>query len=141
MTTTTEQLKDLLAKVTPGEWRVEQDTTLVWGACNTDDTSSSGMGYPIAEARITPISISSWARGPGEGAGDANATLIALAPSLAAEVVRLRDAIDAALSYLQFEINPSNYDHDDACRLNDNACNAYGVLACSVCMDDDGDAA
>lgn len=65
---------------TPGPWRVEQGTTLVWGACNRDDQSNYGMGYPIAECRITPSS--SWAKGPNADEGEANAHLIAAAPDM-----------------------------------------------------------
>lgn len=32
-------------------WRVEQDTDLIWGACNPDDKSSYGMGYAIVEGK------------------------------------------------------------------------------------------
>jgi hypothetical protein len=63
---------------TPGEWRVEQGTTLVWGACNADDHTSRGMGYPIAECRITPTA--KWAKRPDEAEGIANAHLIAASP-------------------------------------------------------------
>lgn len=69
---------------TAGHWRVEQDTTLVWGNCNPDDTSSRGMGYPITECRITPVSL--WAKGPDAGEGEANARLIAAAPDMAASM-------------------------------------------------------
>lgn len=66
---------------TKGPWRVEQDTTLIWGACNPNDASNYGMGYPIAEARITPIN-SRWAAGPDPDTGEANARLIAAAPEM-----------------------------------------------------------
>lgn len=65
---------------TPGPWRVEEGTTLVWGACNSDDLSTRGMGYPITECRITPSA--SWAKGPSADEGEANARLIAAAPDL-----------------------------------------------------------
>lgn len=32
-------------------WRVEENTTLIWGACNPDDSTSYGMGPPIADAK------------------------------------------------------------------------------------------
>jgi hypothetical protein len=68
-------------KFTPGPWRVEQDTTLIWGDCNPDDTTSYGMGYPIAECRVTRSA--SWAKGPrGHGEAEANARLIAVAPEM-----------------------------------------------------------
>ena len=79
-------LEKLLADVTPGEWRVEDRTTLVWGDCNQNDTSTYGMGYPIAEARRTPSA--SWAKGPKDyEEAEANAQLIAMAPDLARKVI------------------------------------------------------
>ena len=39
-------------KGTKGPWRLEAGTNLVWGACNPDDTTSYGMGIPVAEARV-----------------------------------------------------------------------------------------
>ncbi len=35
---------------TKGPWRVEEGTTLIWGDCNPEDTSSYGMGYPSLNA-------------------------------------------------------------------------------------------
>lgn len=40
-----------MAEHTPTPWRVEQDTDLIWGACNPDDKSSYGMGYAIVEGK------------------------------------------------------------------------------------------
>lgn len=37
---------------TPTPWRVEEGTDLIWGACNPDDQSSYGMGYPVIEGKI-----------------------------------------------------------------------------------------
>jgi hypothetical protein len=68
-------------RFTAGTWRVEQDTTLVWGNCDADDSSNYGMGYPIAECRITPANPR-WAKGPDHNEGEANARLIASAPEL-----------------------------------------------------------
>lgn len=69
------------AKHTPGPWRVEEGTTLIWGDCNPDDTTTYGMGYPIAECRMTPSA--SWAKGPKKyEEAEANARLIAAAPDL-----------------------------------------------------------
>ncbi len=69
-------------KFTPGPWRVEGGTTVVWGACNPDDLSNYGMGYPVTDCRITPISNSSWCQGPEYEEGYANAHLIAAAPEI-----------------------------------------------------------
>jgi hypothetical protein len=96
--TSPEAIAALLEGVTPGPWRVEDGTTLIWGHCNQDDTTSRGMGYPVTECRITPVS--SWARGPDADAGEANARFIAaardLVPALAAEIARLTAERDEA---------------------------------------------
>jgi hypothetical protein len=86
MTPTTD-LQKLLAEATKGPWRVEQDTTLIWGACNQDDTTTYGMGYPIAEAKLR---TSGWNADPiNWDTINANARLIAMAPDLAARVLEL----------------------------------------------------
>ncbi|MBB4628099.1 hypothetical protein [Paracoccus denitrificans] len=86
----TAELERLAASITPGEWRVEAGTTLVWGSCDADDTSDRGMGYPVSECRIAPIS--SWAKGPDANEGEANARAIALVPALICEVLARRKA-------------------------------------------------
>jgi len=91
---TAEQLEELLGKVTPGEWRVEKETTLILGSCSADDTSTLGMGYPVAECRISPLS--SWAKGPNPDEGEANARLIAMAPELARKVIAAEKLVKAA---------------------------------------------
>lgn len=102
MATTTQQLKDLLGKVTQGWWVA-------------DGLSKSGLpsayinaadGYPVARA----VGVVS------EFETEANATLIALSPTLAAEVVRLRDLINNAKRILNREAIlalPSEYDEDE----------------------------
>lgn len=67
-------------KHTPGPWRVEEGTTLVWGNCNPEDHTTWGMGYPIAETRINPSG--NWSTGPYADEGEANARLIAAAPDM-----------------------------------------------------------
>lgn len=76
---TTDQLKDLLAKVTPGDWMADslKSTGLPSAYINATD------GYPVARA----VGVVS------EFETEANAALIAIAPTLAAEVVRLREAL------------------------------------------------
>jgi len=97
---------------TPGPWRIEQDTTLIWGACDPSDNSTRGMGYPIAECRTTPIS--NWANGPNCDEAEATARLISAAPDLLNLAIQYRNdmhypvapdsrerriaAIDAAIS-------------------------------------------
>lgn len=71
-----------MAAHTKGPWRVEEGTTLIWGACNPDDSSTYGMGYPIIECRISPASQWAVTKGPKSGEGEANAHLTAAAPDL-----------------------------------------------------------
>ena len=79
------------AKHTPGPWRVEGGTTLIWGDCNPDDTTSYGLGYPIAECRHTPAA--SWSRGPSKyEEAEANARLISAAPELLELIERAHEA-------------------------------------------------
>lgn len=52
--------------------------------------------------------------------------LYALPPAPEAEIERLRSAL-REISDLTGEINPSNYDHDDACELNRQFCYAITV--------------
>ncbi|WP_322997455.1 hypothetical protein [Castellaniella sp.] len=87
---TSEELRKLLDDATPGPWRVEEDTTLIWGDCNPDDTSSYAMGYPISECRTHPSST--LFKGPTEYEEyTSNAQIVALAPDLAAELLALRE--------------------------------------------------
>ena len=70
-------------KHTPGPWRVEEDTTLVWGNCSFgDDGTLNEVGKPVAEAQ----GERGWARTGRdrmpEGEREANARLIAAAPDL-----------------------------------------------------------
>ena len=76
-----------MSKHTPGPWRVEEGTTLVWGACNPDDNTSWGMGYPVAEARTKLGHGSPLARSFREDEAVANAHLIAESPHML-EVLR-----------------------------------------------------
>lgn len=69
---------------TPGPWRVEQDTTLIWGNCDPEDRSTYGMGYPVAEAKIMLGHGSPFCRSARHDEAEANARLIAAAPDLLA---------------------------------------------------------
>jgi hypothetical protein len=64
-------------KFTPGPWRVEEGTTLVWGA-TSDETSY--MKWPVARAELAQ----QWQKQgrPTEDEAEANARLIAAAPTL-----------------------------------------------------------
>lgn len=107
---------------TPGPWRVEDGTTVVWGHCNPDNTTSWGMGYPILDRYV---SRSTWAKGrPSESEQEANARLIAAAPDLLDEARKqvtwlrhlrteavgslrgsLIDGIDQSIKYLSAAID------------------------------------
>lgn len=94
-------------KHTPGAWRVEQGTTIVWGNCNPDGHSTRGMGYPIADARINPSG--NWSTGPYADEGEANARLIAASPTMKDALAGLLDLfggyncpeVDAAIAVMQ----------------------------------------
>ena len=90
-----EKLAADLANATRGPWRVEENTTLVWGECDPDDLSTYGMGYPLASAFQTDRT---WRKNRiSEKNADANASLIAAAPDLARFallVTELREALE-----------------------------------------------
>lgn len=48
-----------------------------------------------------------------------------------AEIARLRSLVTSAMGTLG-EINPSNYDYDDVCDLNDKSVEAYSILATAL---------
>lgn len=86
MTPTTDQLKDLMSKVTPGPWVSSTHGTQVL----TGDSWNT-----ICELRARKdFTRARWEDGRAASDDTANATLIALAPTLAAEVVRLRGDLD-----------------------------------------------
>lgn len=90
MTPTTDQLKDLLAKITPGDWAMGEKENK-GGILHVPIEGQ--MGYSlVATCYGTTQSMADWYA--GASSVNANATLIALTPTLAAEVVRLREALD-----------------------------------------------
>ena len=105
-------LEKLLAEVTPGEWRVEDRTTLIWGDCNQNDTSNYGMGYPIAEARRMPSA--SWTKGPKDyEEAEANAHLIAMAPALARKVIAAEKLAEAVREIASVKERKKNFYPED----------------------------
>lgn len=102
-------------EATPRPWRVEDDTTLIWGACNPDDNSTYGMGYPVATAHTQLGAGSPFRRTHKEDEASANAALIVRAVNHFDEVVEVlrqarefinpdwpvADDIDALLSKLE----------------------------------------
>lgn len=88
-----DELKALASKATPGPWRQEEETTLVWGACDPDDLSSRGMGFPVAEAGLRPAWLSA-ERASSPEQRMANAAFIAAAnPST---VIALIERVESA---------------------------------------------
>ena len=85
-----------MSEHTPGPWRVEQDTTLIWGKCDPEDRSTFGMGYPIAEARVRLGHGSPFCRSAKPDEAEANARLIAAAPALKAMLEELMSVSRAA---------------------------------------------
>lgn len=77
MTLTTKELKDLLAKVTPGEWVVDGD----------EITSSDLHTMDCITGVVTRSD---------------DAILVALAPTLASEVVQLREALEDCIDALVY---------------------------------------
>lgn len=78
---------------TPGPWRVEEGTTLVWGACNPDDRSTYGMGYPVTQARVRLGAATEYMSEFREDEAEANARLIAAAPALYEALTRAREVL------------------------------------------------
>lgn len=58
--------------------------------------------------------------------------------ALEAENARLREALEEIMG-LPGEINPSNYDHDDACELNRQFCYAYEIARAALGASHDAD--
>lgn len=81
---------------TPLPWRLEQGTDLIWGACNPDDQTTRGMGYPIVEGHPG----SSWQidRKPQYDEREQNAAYIVTAcnayPTLLARIAELEGALE-----------------------------------------------
>ena len=94
----------IMAEHTPLPWRVEQETDLIWGACNTDDFSTRGMGYSIVEGKS-----GSWNKGkPDMDEREANAAFIVKA-------VNAHDALIEALRPFAwyFDLNDCEGRRDD----------------------------
>lgn len=111
---TTDELRELLAKVTPGPWRdmegAIQSQSTWWDEHGVEHRDWS---FPRILAQVTD----DWDQ-------FANARLIALAPSLAAEVLRLREAISgletenaALLHDLKRQMTIANVECNEAARL------------------------
>lgn len=98
-------------KHTPTPWRIEGGTTLIWGNCNPDDNTDAGMGYPITECRITPISASSWCKAPYNEEGEANAAHIVKCVNMHEELVEalMEARLDFILEYeMRFNSKPTD---------------------------------
>ena len=108
MTYTTDELRGILADATPGPWRVE-----------SGDPVSCGNRYFQIEDSMDAI-MSNYGCFTG-GSHEANARLIAAAPDLAAEVIRLRAIIASCNWYW-----PDDDTSSDACARSPRDV-AYGV--------------
>lgn len=88
---TPDEIKRLIAEATPGPWCVA-DETVVWTQINDPVETTYDIGYPVAEAGRWKSRLGGkmWP----EGQPEANARLIAAAPDLAAQVVRLTEALE-----------------------------------------------
>lgn len=76
---------------TPGPWRIEDGTTLIWGNCNPDDRTSYGMGYPVADGHFPRRYCT---ERPTIDEIDGNVRLIAAAPDLLAALKGLISMLD-----------------------------------------------
>jgi len=91
---------------TPTPWRVEENTDLIWGACNADDTSSYGMGYPIVAGFA---SFGTWAAGrPDFNEKEANAEFIVRAVNAHDELI---EALNECAEYFE-RFSDADYDQD-----------------------------
>lgn len=95
MTPTTDQLKDLLAKVTPAPWWTDAKYDGAEKGCAIIAARTDCGPLPGNPTRGMVAWSSSLINTEARRC-EANATLIALAPTLAAEVVRLREALAIA---------------------------------------------
>lgn len=96
--TSTEALRKLQGEITPGPWCVADDT-VVWTVVNDPVETTYDIGYPVADVRLWQVPYGR-ARWP-EGQPEANARLIAAAPDLLSEVLRLREQAEAMAAALR----------------------------------------
>ena len=89
-------------KHTPTPWRVEVGTTLIWGGCNPDDSTTRGMGVPVAKCHVIGVED-----------GEANAALIVRAVNSHAALTEAVRVLSEALGNVR-EIAISDHLLDDA---------------------------
>lgn len=135
ITASLDALEALLAKATPGEWKAAP--------------FSSAVGCPITAQpdpkrnTVVLAGVHGAFRDDYAAEVQANAALIVAlrnaAPDLIAKARRVEE-LEAALreiADLEGEINPSNYDHDDACELNRQFC--YGIVVAHEALKENTD--
>ncbi len=105
-----------------------------WGVVVQPDRHAI-VGLDGAEPMVLAICFIEGPEGSHQPTCVANARAIAMAPGvhavirdLLAESARLRDALSSISEEITFEINPSNYDHDQVCEMNTSWCQ-IGLIA------------
>ena len=63
---------------------------------------------------------------------DARSAAAAIAAEADAEIARLRGHIQSAIDACTMELNPSNYDHDDACQIDRESCETQSILIAAL---------
>ena len=116
---TVDELKDLLGKVTPGP--LVSDSFAVEGDHNTRIAFPDRYGVPsetVGEAFQNWNDAESSDQRISWKQAEANARLWSISPQIAAALIEAMEGLRWSHDTLD-EINVSNYDHDDVCRLND----------------------
>lgn len=116
----------LAEAATPGTWRVESNTALVWGACDLDDQSSYGMGYPVASADLPPT----WKKtNPTAEEMFANAAFIATARTAVPALIARTKKLEAAITTLTRKLEGAKARAEKAEDMNREAVKQIGAIS------------
>ena len=152
--TSREAVEALMEGVTPGPWEASRCPSNAREIVEHPDLGRiANLSYPdagddeanarfIAASReLVPalldraekagaelVRMAGQAMSEGERANEAEAELA----TLKAERERLREAMQAAFDTVTEVINPSNYDHDTVCKLNDEVDELLGILQAAL---------